>query len=1380
MTPKKSDNLLSSDVYKDIFKLSDKPIVVHDLNGKIIDLNTSAIRFLGNKKSDLIGNRISQFTQVSQKNIFESKIKELSKKRKVKFNSIFKTKKGKQSTVEITSKKVKNDRGQIIFSVINDIQEISDLLKKLAKSEERYKDLFIRNPHPMWIYDIKTFKFLDVNSAAIRKYGYSRNEFLSMTIKDIRPPEDIQDLLKNVSNIGTGLDEAGVWRHIKKNGHLIFVEITSHFMMYKGKPAEVVLAYDITQPKTVEQKSYNFSRRLQILHAIDQKIISAKSFEEIASFALNKMSSLISYDRAMIILYDLNLNKAKIIASKFKDNSKKIKKKSFKLSKNRWSKDLLSKKIKKVENIPKASIKSKTLKSFIEKGVKSYLNVPIYFKNDILGSLNIGIVRKGHFSNEVIDIAREIADLLAVSIQQTRQRFSIIESEGRFRNLFNRVPVGLYRTTPDGKFLDVNENLCLMLGFKNKKFLLGANLKDFYVNPKDRKKWQKKLDCDGMVREFEVKLRRNDNSVIWVQNNSIASCDSNQNTIYCEGSLEDITERKWATDALRKSKEKYRLLFDEAPYGVVMIEEDKTVSMINKRLLDLFGYKYEEIIGKSFVGFLPKNQKKRIIKIHENRRKELSVPNEYETEIYNKQGKAIPVLITVNYIKETKQGIVYIIDLSEVKELERKTLLSAEKYRTLFEYSVNPLIVEKEDRTISLINSEFEKLSKYKKEEIENKKKSDIFVEPKYLTEFKKSHKLRRTNPEKLPLFFETIFINKNGEKKDVLIRENLIPGLDERIVSIVDISDRKRIEEEIKKRNRELTFYNKILSTVSQMTNIEKIFNYSLETLRDFTFFDVGFISIKNEIEGFLVFYEKDTSENLKKSLDQLQKMVYEECINQVSKICRIDDFSQKVKSELNKIGFNDILTIIIDPYTIYRKGKGLGAFFLLSKEKFRLSPDDIDLLSVIGNQLGVLVENIRLFDRTKIRAEQLRILNRISLEIVAEHDLEKTLRILADSARYLTNSRYCIIRGHQEEPKYVPKIYSGFSSRGCRVKGEFNPDSLAVKFLKTGKIVCLSDISKHPASRGLPRGHLKLRGLLGVPVLDSRGRAICGILLSDKMDGSDYSQIDIEVIKALASIAAIAIENSILFMQMRNKTSELENAYEDLKEADYLKSEFVTIASHELRSPLTTIKGYVEIIKDGILGEVQPKIKEKLNIIEREIKNLTLLADDLLDLSRIESKKYPIAKRRFNIKRLVGEVVEDHEINIENKSIRVKINIPKELKYIVADRSAIKRVLNNLIDNAIKNNIINGFVYIVIKKEKGRIHFIIKDTGIGISKKELARIFEKFFIAESSLSRGRKGIGLGLSIVKGLIEAHEGEVWAESQINKGSEFHFTIPIKQ
>ncbi len=162
---------------------------------------------------------------------------------------------GRKSWIETIKTPIIDDNGKVIGTtgIARDITERKKAKEVLRKSEEHYRMLFESNPHPLWVYDLESLAFLAVNDAAVRKYGYSRDEFLSMTIKDIRPSEDVPRLLENIAQGAQGLEEAGMWRHRKKDGTIIDVEIVSHTLIFEGRQAELVLAHDITERKLAEE-----------------------------------------------------------------------------------------------------------------------------------------------------------------------------------------------------------------------------------------------------------------------------------------------------------------------------------------------------------------------------------------------------------------------------------------------------------------------------------------------------------------------------------------------------------------------------------------------------------------------------------------------------------------------------------------------------------------------------------------------------------------------------------------------------------------------------------------------------------------------------------------------------------------------------------------------------------------------------------------------------------------------------------------------------------------------------------------------------------------------------------------------------------------------
>jgi len=230
------------------------------------------------------------------------------------------------------------------------------------------------------------------------------------------------------------------------------------------------------------------------------------------------------------------------------------------------------------------------------------------------------------------------------------------------------------------------------------------------------------------------------------------------------------------------------------------------------------------------------------------------------------------------------------------------------------------------------------------------------------------------------------------------------------------------------------------------------------------------------------------------------------------------------------------------------------------------------------------------------------------------------------------------------------------------------------------------------------------------------------------------------------------------------------------NLRRLEKIRQDFVANVSHELRTPISSIKGYTETLIEGAL-EDKENAKDFLKIIHSDSDRLARLVDDLLDLSKIESGKLKMALRSCKIKPLIERVVLRLNKQAKDKSISVKVDVPKEIPLVYADEARIAQVLLNLIDNAIKYNHHAGTVTISAKAKDKFVQVDISDTGVGIPERDLPRLFERFYRVDKARSRELGGTGLGLSIVKHIVSAHHGEVWVQSILGRGSTFSFTLP---
>ena len=228
-------------------------------------------------------------------------------------------------------------------------------------------------------------------------------------------------------------------------------------------------------------------------------------------------------------------------------------------------------------------------------------------------------------------------------------------------------------------------------------------------------------------------------------------------------------------------------------------------------------------------------------------------------------------------------------------------------------------------------------------------------------------------------------------------------------------------------------------------------------------------------------------------------------------------------------------------------------------------------------------------------------------------------------------------------------------------------------------------------------------------------------------------------------------------------------------LKQLENTRREFVANVSHELRTPLSMIKGFVETLLDGAKDD--PQIAARfLRTIEKHADRLTYLIEDLLTISRLESGQVVMNLQPTDISEVAARVCEDLAGRASDRNVKIRFSLPRPLRAY-ADGARLQQVFFNLIDNAIKYGRSPGEVIVSGRQSNGRVEVEIADDGPGIPPEACSRIFERFYRVDKARSREQGGTGLGLAIVKHIIQAHHGEVWVESEMDRGAQFHFNLP---
>jgi signal transduction histidine kinase len=303
---------------------------------------------------------------------------------------------------------------------------------------------------------------------------------------------------------------------------------------------------------------------------------------------------------------------------------------------------------------------------------------------------------------------------------------------------------------------------------------------------------------------------------------------------------------------------------------------------------------------------------------------------------------------------------------------------------------------------------------------------------------------------------------------------------------------------------------------------------------------------------------------------------------------------------------------------------------------------------------------------------------------------------------------------------------------------------------------------------------GHVK--ALAAYPlVIDG---ALMGVLLLGiNREFEKLNQYEREAIASLVEVTAVALDRARLYQELKVANEKLATANDRLKELDQLKSEFLSIASHQLRAPLTAIRGYASLVLQGDYGVLPENLKEPLARVAESARVMASSIDDYLNISRIEQGRLKFEMAPVALGDLARKVVDELQPVAKQRHLALNFTPPAEEVTVSADVGKIKQVISNLVDNAIKYTE-QGSVSIVVEKHGSGARITVSDTGIGIAKEEIGALFEKFTRARGANKVNTTGTGLGLYVAKQLVEGHKGKIWIESDgLGKGTRFIVELP---
>lgn len=434
------------------------------------------------------------------------------------------------------------------------------------------------------------------------------------------------------------------------------------------------------------------------------------------------------------------------------------------------------------------------------------------------------------------------------------------------------------------------------------------------------------------------------------------------------------------------------------------------------------------------------------------------------------------------------------------------------------------------------------------------------------------------------------------------------------------------------------------------------------------------------------------------------------------------------------------------------------------------------------ITEERRAAAERERLLEEERRHARSLQDLNAASIAINAATSVEEAVRLTIEKARMLTGARMSAIDqiygGDWERSQTMASLsdeYAAWRDYKAQVTGE-GVYSLVAREKRTMRLT-QAELEAHPAWRGYGREagkHPPLRGWLAAPLLGRGGECIGVVQLSDKwMDdkAAEFTEADEALLQQLAQVAAVALENQRLYGQEQE-------ARQLAEQATRAKDEFLAVVSHELRSPLNAILGWNRLLRSQ-RGD-DPQIARVTETVESSGQAQLRLIEDLLDTARIISGKMNLETQPVELVDVISSALDTVRPAADSKGIVIVTNLAPEAGQITGDSDRLQQVVWNLVSNAIKFTPKGGQVWVELRRGGPGVQITVRDTGQGISLDLLPYVFDRFKQGDSSVSRRFGGLGLGLALVKHLVELHGGAVTVESPgEGQGSTFTVSLPVR-
>lgn len=1242
-------------------------------------------------------------------------------------------------------------------------------------SEDRYKYLFENNPSPMFVWDFKTTKILDCNEEALLMYGYTREEFLKLGIKDIRPAEDIsllETFIKNEENYQRIHKQR--WRHRNKSGDIIIVEVSGHLLNYNGRRASLVQLNDITEKVKIETELKASEKRYKMLFnksPIPKWIFDVHSLE------------IVDVNESSIKKY--GYSKKEFLQMTFKDL----------MPNEDWP--IMEEKIESVE---------------MTEGIMNF-GINTHIKKD---KSRIKADVSGH---KIYYSDRDCMLIESIDVtERERATVKMKENEAQLKTAQKIAKLGYWQKIIESDKLFWSDEVYSIWGVNKKNFDLDNDRFLKSVHPDDMEGFRQEMEAvfsGKKDHDFEHRIVLQDGTIKWVHEIGKLIKDEQGKTILFEGTVQDITEEMISREKLQLSEARHRGLLDSQTNYVIRTDLEGRYSYANNKYINDYGWIYRDnnIIGKNTLISIADYHHK---KINEVVCKCVANPNkvfQVELDKPTKEDKVITTLWDIICLTDSKGKPTEIqcigIDISDRKKAEAALIESISRYELVSKATSDAIWDVDMESNITYRSEGFKSLFGYDPIELDNGKIDwTEFIHPgdkeRVLENLDKFIESKENNWKE-----EYRYLKADGSYAFVLDKGFVIRdenGKAKKMVGAMqDITDRKTLQNLLNKSNRLARIGSWEIDVIKGTVYWSPITKEIREVDEDFEpTMQTGIEYFKEEKERDTIFSRvNECISNGTPWDEELQiithkgnvkwvrtigeaEMVNGKCVKVYGSFQDIDD---KKKAELEVLKLyeekNKILESIADGFFAVdinwtvtywnaqaEKMLSIPKNRIFGKCLWEFFEETIDSPTYENYHRAMETKEVIQFEAHYRKMNTWYEINIYPSENgLSVFFKDITNRKKAEEEIRLSNERYTIVSKATNDSIWDWDLNTNVVDRpGQKIESLFGyigqePEEVDA-FWK--KHVFVDDWKRITKKRDL---------LLSNPNEDYWEDEY-RYLKPDGTYAEIYDRAYIIRDKNGKAIRMIGASRDITKLkenenQLRELNEKLKKWAQELAISNAELEQFAYVASHDLQEPLRMVTSFLTLLENKYSGILDEKGKQFIYFAVDGANRMRQIILDLLEYSRVG--KGNLVKEKVDMNELLREIIILYQEKIKEQNAVIKIN---KLPVLITSVAPLRQVFQNLISNSLKYfNSGNGKllkITISCKPSKTHWQFSVKDNGIGIEE----QYFDKIFVIFQRLHNKEhySGTGMGLAITKKIIENLGGKIWVDSAIGKGSTFYFTI----